>query len=199
MTETAFVESPDDESPRIKAKRITLPISEDGSIDWDNASDKHKKIFIEAIKSDPNGILQNIKEEAAEPSGPAIADASVVAAANLILSVEAIGFTTIGARAVPVLHNLHPLVAIKACTVTAEEMEPVMEPAKRILAELIPPEVMKYQDWVVVGEHLLKLSAIKFKACVDLAMEIERVKQAGSPRTGHGSNGGIVIDATEQK
>lgn len=194
MTDEAFVESIDE--PIIRGKRVSIPLADDGSFDWDNASDKHKKLFIQAIKADPQGILQNIQEEAAEPSAESgIADATVVAAANVILAVEAVGFTTIGARAVPVLKNLHPIVAIKACSVTEEEMKPVMPAAKRIIARYIPPDVMKYQDFVVVGEHLMKLSAIKFKACVDLAMEIERVKQAGQPTsytTPNGPNGKTI-------
>lgn len=191
----AFIESVDEE-PRVKVKKISLPIQEDGSIDWDNASDKHKQAFIQAIQSDPQGILQNIQEEATgKSSEPGIADTTVVAMANVILAAEAVGFTTIGTKAVPVLKNLHPLVAIKACTVTAEEMEPVMEPAKRIIGRYMPPEVMKYQDFIVVGEHLMKLSAVKFKACVDLAMEIERIKASGqSPHvaTSNGPNGKVV-------
>lgn len=196
IEEAAFVEPESSDEPMVRGKRVSLPLTEDGSIDWDAASDKHKKLFIQAIKADANGILQNIQEEAtgtpAKESG--IADATVVAAANIIFGVEAVAFTTIGARAVPILGNLHPIVAIQACMVTEEEMAPVMEPAKRILKDLLPPEVLEYQDWAIVGEHVMKLSAAKFKACVDLAMEIERAKQAGS-QTRHGSNGGVVIDA----
>jgi hypothetical protein len=179
MTDEAFVESTE-EPTRVSGKKFSLPLTEDGSIDWDNASDKHKRLFIQAIKSDPNGILQNIQEEAgAAPADTGIADATVVAAANAILAVEAIGFTTIGPRFAPVLKNLHPVVAISACTVTEEEMQPVMPAAKRIIAEYMPPELGKYQDLIVVGQHLLKLSAAKFKHCIDLAMEIERVKASG--------------------
>lgn len=197
MTQDAFQESSDDDTPRARSRKLTLPILEDGSIDWDSASDKHKKSFIEAIKADPNGILQNIQEEASAPAADSgIADATVVAAANVILSIEAIGFTTIGAKVVPVLKHLHPLVAIQACTVTQEEMAPVMPACKRIIAEYMPPEIMKYQDFVVVAEHLMKLSAVKFKACVDLAMEIEHRKNnpAYNKVNGHAP---VTIDAQD--
>jgi hypothetical protein len=190
--EAAFVESTDE--PIVRGKKLSLPLTEDGSIDWDSASDKHKKLFIQAIKSDPNGILQNIQEEATDaPAGSGIADATVVALTNVLFVVEAIGITTLGPKAAPVLANLHPVVAIKACTVTEEEMKPVMPAAKRIIADLLPPEYLEYQDWAIVGEHLVKLSAAKFKACIDLAMEIEQRKQNPSYNKVNGS--GVVIDA----
>lgn len=171
----AFQESTDE--PIIRSKKLSLPITEEGSIDWENASEKHKKIFIQAIKADPNGILQNIQEEASSPAPDSgIADATVLVAANAILGIEAIGFTTIGTRFAPVLSNLHPVVAIQACTVTAEEMAPVMPECKEILKDLLPPDVLKYQKFAVVAEHMAKLSMVKFKACVDLAMEIEKRK-----------------------
>lgn len=199
MIEEAFVEPGSNEDTVVRGKRVSLPLTEDGSIDWDAASEKHKKLFIQAIKADANGILQNIQEEAsgapAKESG--IADATVVAAANVIFGIEAVAFTTIGARAMPILKNVHPIVAVQACMVTEEEMAPVMEPAKRILKDLLPPEVLEYQDWAVVGQHVMKLSAAKFKMLVDLGMEIERAKQAGS-QTRHGSNGGVIIDAEPQ-
>lgn len=194
MTDDAFVETSDD-TPRSRSRKISLPLMEDGSIDWDNASDKHKKSFIEAIKADPNGILQNINEEAsAPPPESGIADATVIVAANAILGIEAVGFSTIGARFVPILKNLHPVVAIQACTVTAEEMAPVMPECKEILKDLLPPDVLKYQKFAVVAEHMAKLSIIKFKACMDLAMEIEKAKQ--NPAYGRpNGHAGVTIDA----
>jgi hypothetical protein len=195
MTEDAFVESGSEEEPRASVKNLRLPINPDGTIDWDSASQKHKDAFVQAIKSDPNGILQNIQEEAgqavSEDGDSGIADSTVVALANAIFIVEGVAFAVVGKRVVPVLANLHPFVAIKACTVTHEDMEPVMEPAKRIVARFTPAKWLQYQDFAVVGEHLLKLSAQKFQACVELAQRIEQMKngQARKP------NGGVVIDA----
>ena len=91
--EEAFVEG--SEIPKRTVKNIRLPINEAGQIDWDSASDKHKQAFIDAIKADPNGILQNIQEEAgqqpsaesADPTG--VADATVLAGANAIMIAEA--------------------------------------------------------------------------------------------------------------
>lgn len=162
---------------------------EDGSIDWDSASEKHKQLFIDAIKTDPNGILQNIQEEAGtksaggdEPEG--IADATVLTAANLVMTVEALGVTAIGPKFAPVLRNLHPVVAIKACSVTMEELKPIMPAAKRIIKRYVPTKYLgqEYQDLAIVGEHLLKMSGEKFKKCIELAMEIEKLKAAQANR-----------------
>lgn len=184
MADTAFVESGAEEDvPRGRTRSLKLPMTDEGLIDWDSAQDKHKKAFIEAIKNDPNGILANIQEEAGGEggvAGPQVADATVVALANAVFIVEGVAFSTIGAKAVPVLKHLNPIVAIKACTVTQEEMEPVMEPAKRLIARYMPPSFLEYQDFAVVGEHLIKLSAAKFKACIELAMEIEKMKASGN-------------------
>lgn len=193
--EDAFIETNPEERSTRSVKSIKLPLLENGSIDWENTSEKHTKAFIAAIKADANGILQNIKEEAGtatpddEPEG--IAGASVVAAANAVMVVEALGITALGSKFVPALKNLHPVVAIKACSVTLEEMQPVMPACKRILKRYVPMEYLgqEYQDLTIVGEHLLKLSAAKFKACVDLAMEIEAMKQG----TAHKPNGKVTI------
>ena len=188
--ESAFVET-DSVRPKIP-KAIKLAMREDGTIDWENTSQKHTKAFLSAVENDPNGILDNIKEQAgqkvnpdAEPTG--IADATVLTLTNAVMVVEAVGITSIGTRFVPVLKNLHPVVAIKACTVSLEELKPVMPAAKRIIKRYIPSEYLgqEYQDIAIVGEHLLKLSAQKFKACVDLAMEIERMKASGGKANGH--------------
>lgn len=190
---SAFVESgAEEEAPR-HVKNLRLPINPDGTIDWDSATDKHKKAFIEAIKSDPSGILQNIQEEAGgEVSGPEIADSTVVALANAIFIVEGIAYAKIGPKIVPVLSNLHVFVAIKACMVTREEMEPIMEPCKRIIARYTPAEYLQYQDWAVIGEHLIRLSAAKFHACIELAQKIEQMKNGATPSR---VNGGVVIEA----
>lgn len=195
----AFVETNNESTTRARSSRsLKLQLKDDGSIDWESTSEKHTQAFIEAIKVDPNGILQNIREEAGvsgdsegseEPSG--IADATVLAATNALMVVEAVAITTLGAKAVPVLKSLHPVVAIKACSVTQEEMAPVMPAAKRIMKRYIPADYLsaEYQDLAIVGEHLLKLSGEKFKACIALAQEIERLKREGEviPPNGRGS------------
>lgn len=195
IDDSAFVESPDERRTSRSAKSLKLPLKEDGSIDWENASEKHTQSFIDAIKADPNGILQNIREEAGtstpddEPEG--IADATVLAATNAVMVVEALGITAIGSRFAPVLKNLHPVVAIKACTVTMEEIQPVMPACKRIIKRYVPSNYLgqEYQDLAIVGEHLLKLSAAKFKACVELAMQIEQMKTGST----HKPNGRVTI------
>ena len=193
----AFVENNSQETRSRSVRNIKLPTNEDGSIDWEACSDKHKQAFIDAIKADPNGILQNIQEEAGqqpseEPSG--IADASVLAAANGIMIAEALLISTFGHKIAPPLKSLHPVVAIKACSVTMEDMQPVMPECKRIMKRYIPTEYLgaEYQDLAIVGQHLIKLSMAKFKACVDLAIEIERVKQSGGQSK---PNGRVIIDA----
>jgi len=199
----AFVESTETRTRSVKS--IKLPTNEDGSIDWDACPDKHKQAFIDAIKADPNGILQNIQEEAGQPSGEprsnkptGIADASVLAAANGLMVAEALLISAFGHKIAPPLKNLHPVVAIKACSVSMKEMEPVMPECKRIMKRYIPVEYLgqEYQDLAVVGQHLIKLSMEKFKACVDLAIEIERVKSAAAPGK---TNGKVVIDAEPLK
>lgn len=184
MADDAFVET---SGTKKSARSIKLPLTEEGVIDWDLATDKNKEAFIDAIKNDANGILQNIKEEAGqtstsddEPSG--IANATVVAATNLVMATEALGVSMIGPKFVPVLKNLHPVVALKACSVTEKEMEPVMPAAKRIVERYIPSKYLgqEYQDLAIVGEHLLKLSTQKFKDCVKLAIEIENLKNTQS-------------------
>lgn len=190
---TAFIESGEEE-PRSRTRNIRLPMNDDGTIDWESAQDKHKKAFIQAIQSDPSGILQNIQEEAnAEVTGPQVADATVVALANVFFIAEGIVFSIVGSKIVPQFKHLHPVVAIKACTVTAEEMEPVMEPSKRLIARYMPPQFLEYQDFAVVGEHLLKLSTQKFKACLELAMEIEKMKAAGAPERANGHAAANVV------
>ena len=202
MTEDAFVEAEQTERTR-SVRNIKLPTNEDGSIDWEACPDKHKQAFIEAIKADPNGILQNIQEEAGSSSAPSssdnptgIADASVLAAANGLMIAEALLISGFGHKIAPSLKHLHPVVAIKACSVTMEEMEPVMPECKRIMKRYIPVEYLgaEYQDLAIVGQHLIKLSMAKFKACVDLAMEIERMKNGQSPSK---PNGRVIIDAAE--
>lgn len=195
MDDEAFVETTTRSKP---PKSIKLVMNENGSIDWDSTSEKNTSAFIEAIKVDPNGILQNIKEEAGspstdeEPSG--IADATVLTAANALMVVEAIGVSTIGTKFAPVLKNLHPVVAIKACTVSMEEIKPILPAAKRIINRYVPTKYLgaEYQDIAIVGEHLIKLSAQKFKACVDLAMEIERMKHSTAERPNGRAN--VTID-----
>lgn len=198
--EAAFVESAPDEPRQTRIpKSIKLSMNEEGCIDWEATSDKNTRAFIQAIKNDPNGILQNIKEEAGTsspddaPSG--IADATALAAVNAVMCVEAIGISTIGPKFAPVLKNLHPVVAIKACSVTEEELQPVMPACKRIIQRYVPVEYLgqEYQDLAIVGQHLLKLSGEKFKACIELAMQIEQMKQGHA----HKPNGRVVIDAQE--
>jgi hypothetical protein len=192
----AFVEN--QETPKRTVKAIRLPVNENGTINWPEASEKHKQAFIEAIKTDPNGILENIKEEAGDkvissnPTG--IADATVLAAANGIMIAEALLISGFGHKIAPPLKNLHPVVAIKACTVSMEEMEPVLPECKRIMKRYIPTEYLgeEYQDIAVVGQHLIKLSMAKFKACVDLALKIEEMKAAQQPSK---PNGRVIIDA----
>ena len=191
----AFVESGNEPTRKSSARSLKLNLKEDGSIDWESTSEKHTRSFIEAIKVDPNGILDNIKEEAGtslpddEPDG--IADATVLATVNAVMVVEALGVVTLGAKFAPVLKNLHPIVAIKACAVSADEIEPIMPACKRIIKRYVPLEYLgaEYQDLAIVGEHLIKLSAAKFKACIDLAVEIERITREGQiiPPNGRGS------------
>jgi hypothetical protein len=196
MSEHAFVEStPTDTETRSRSKFLKLSLNEDGSIDWDSTSQKHTQAFIDAVKADPNGILQNIKEEAGsstrddEPEG--IADATVLAVTNALMVVEALGITYFGPKIASPLKNLHPIVAIKACTVSLDEMTPVMPACKRIIKRYVPLEYLgaEYQDLAIVGEHLIKLSAAKFKACIDLAVELERLKREAEiiPPNGRGS------------
>jgi hypothetical protein len=203
--DSAFVESAAATESRRTPKSIKLSLNENGSIDWENTSQKHTQAFIEAIKVDPNGILDNIREEAGsapspdeEPTG--IADATVIAAANAVMVIEAVGVTAIGPRFVPVLKNLHPIVAIKACSVTVEELKPVIPACKRIIKRHVPLEYLgqEYQDIAIVAEHLLKLSAAKFKACVDLAIEIEQMKSAGQPNKPNGRVTIIEAEPTKQ-
>ena len=199
--EEAFVEG--SEIPKRTVKNIRLPINEAGQIDWDSASDKHKQAFIDAIKADPNGILQNIQEEAgqqpsaesADPTG--VADATVLAGANAIMIAEAFLIAIFGHKLAPPLKELHPIVAIKACAVTMEEMAPVMPECKRIIKRYVPMEYLgqEYQDLAIVGQHLIKLSMAKFKACVDLAIEIENMKAGRTNKP----NGRAVIDAEPVK
>lgn len=193
--QSAFVES-DAVKTRVP-KVIKLVTTENGTIDWESTSSKHTQAFLQAIKDDPNGILDNIKEEAGrnpdeEPTG--IADATVLTLTNAVMVVEAVGVSTIGPRFVPILKNLHPVVAIKACTVSLDELKPIMPAAKRIVKRYIPSEYLgqEYQDIAVVGEHLLKLSAQKFKACVDLAMEIERMKHTGGASAGANGKANVI-------
>jgi hypothetical protein len=200
----AFVEAKTTERIR-SVRNIKLPTNEDGSIDWEACSDKHKQAFIDAIKADPNGILQNIQEEAGSSSAPSgsdnptgIADASVLAAANGLMIAEALLISGFGHKIAPPLKHLHPVVAIKACSVTMEEMAPVMPECKRIMKRYIPAEYLgsEYQDLAIVGQHLIKLSMAKFKACVDLAMEIEKMKNGTTPSK---PNGRVIIDAEPTK
>lgn len=197
MADEAFTES-SDSIPRRTAKTLKLNLKEDGSIDWESTSDKHTQAFIHAVEIDPNGILDNIKEQAGtstpddEPSG--IADATVLTATNLVMCAEALLITAFGSKIAPPLKNLHPIIAIKACAVSMEELQPVMPAAKRIIKRYVPAEYLgqEYQDLAIVGEHLLKLSVAKFKACVDLALEIEKMKAGAA----HKPNGRVIIDAT---
>lgn len=201
--DAAFVEARAPETPK-NLRSIKLSLNTDGSIDWTKTPEKHTKAFIEAIKIDPNGILDNIREEAGVVSSPdeepiGIADATVLAATNAVMAVEAIGITTIGPKFAPVLKNLHPIVAIKACSVSEDELKPVMPACKRIIKRYIPTEYLgqEYQDLAIVGQHLLKLSAEKFKACVELAVEIERVKNSGgqTQRTNGRYGPNVVIES----
>lgn len=204
MADRAFEESADSSESvsRKSPKAIKLNLKEDGSIDWDTTSDKHTSAFIHAVEVDPNGILDNIKEQAGtsspddEPSG--IADATVLTTVNLVMAVEALCISGVGPKFAPPLKNLHPVVAIKACAVSMEELKPVMPAAKRVLKRYVPVEYLgqEYQDLAIVGEHLLKLSVAKFKACVDLAIEIEKMKM-GQTKTG--PNGRVeIIDGEGQ-
>lgn len=200
MADDAFVES-QESTPRKSSKSMKLNLKEDGSIDWESTPDKHTQAFIKAVEVDPNGILDNIKEQAGtstpddEPSG--IADATVLTATNLVMVVEALGISTIGTKFAPVLKNLHPVVAIKACAVSMEELKPVMPAAKRVIKRYIPSEYLgqEYQDLTILGEHLVKLSVAKFKACIDLAIEIEKMKAGESSKP----NGRVTIIDGEGK
>lgn len=201
MSDDAFIES--QETSRRSTRSIKLPLKENGAIDWENASEKNTAAFVEAIKVDPNGILQNIQEEAgatvtSETEG--LSDATVVAAANLVMVIEAIALSVFPVpRFFPVLHNLAPIVAVKACAVSRKELEPIMEPSKRLIQKYIPDKYLSqdWQDIAVIAEHLGKISGEKFAACLKLANEIERMKQSGG--TANGPNGRVVIDAEPTK
>lgn len=180
MPDDAFQES--GESPaRKSSKSLKLLLNTDGSIDWESSLDKHKEAFIKAIEVDPNGILQNIQEQAGEqPSAPTnptgIADSTVLAAANLLMVGEALLFTTIGAKLAPPLAFVHPVVGIKACAVSMDDIQPIIEPGKRIIKRYVPDKYLtaEFQDIAVCAEHLAKLSVAKFKACVELGVEIQK-------------------------
>jgi hypothetical protein len=197
--DTAFVEQDTTTAePSYKGrplKSIKLAMNEDGTINWDGMSERHIDAFIDAIKKDPKGILDNIKEEASqspdeEPTG--IADATVLTCVNLIMVIEAIGMTTLGPRYVPVLRNLHPAVAVKACAVEMDQIKPIMAPAKRIIKRYVPLDYLsqEYQDIFIVGEHIIGMGITKFKDCVALAKEIENQRSTPTQRTN-----GKVVDA----
>lgn len=196
----AFVESGSSDTRTRSVRNIKLPTNSDGSIDWDACSDKHKQAFIDAIKADPNGILDNIKEEAGqsqtEPDG--IADATVLAAVNAVMVVEAVGIVGIGSRFAPPLKSLHPVIAIKACSVSMDDLQPVMPVCKRVIKRYIPSDYIgqEYQDLAILGEFLVKTTIKNFKACVDLAMEIQRMQAGAAPSK---PNGRVVIDGDPAK
>ena len=112
--------------------------------------------------------------------------------------VEAISISLFGKRFIPVLSNLHPVVAIKACTVSMDEVKPILPAAKRIINRYVPTKYLgqEYQDIAIVGEHLIKLGAAKLKSCVDLAMEIERMKQGKTERVNGRAN--VTIEGQQQ-
>jgi hypothetical protein len=69
-----------------------------------------------------------------------------------------------------------------------------MEPSKRLIARYMPPQFLEYQDFAVVGEHLLKLSTEKFKACLELAIQIENMKASGpAPEKANGHAANVVV------
>ena len=174
----AFQESSQETTAVRSAKSLKLALNTDGSIDWESSLEKHKEAFIRAIEVDPNGILQNIQEQAGEtpstnPTG--IADSTVLGFVNLIMVGEAILYSTVGAKLATPLKFVHPVVAIKACAVSMKDIEPIMEPGKRIIKRYVPDKYLtqEFQDIAVCAEELAKLSIAKFKACVELGVEIQ--------------------------
>ena len=205
QTESAFVEStPTTEEGSYRGrplKNIKLAMTEDGVIDWESTSPRHTDAFINAIKNDPNGILKNIQEEAgkesseAEDIGSGISDGVVLTCMNVVMITEAVLFSTVGQRFAPVLKNLHPVVAIKACAVEMDDIKPILPAAKRMIKRYVPMEYLdqEYQDIFIVAEHLVALSAVKFKQCIELAQQIEQLKySAANKPNGQAS----VVDAT---
>ncbi len=64
--ETAFVENDAAVEPR-RNKRLTLPLTEDGRIDWDRARQSSKEAFVEAVRNDPS-TLDAMELQARPPS-----------------------------------------------------------------------------------------------------------------------------------
>ena len=173
---TAFVDRVTEEPQQggEDVKQISLTVR-DGSIDFSEISDDTKADLISGMIDDPDAKAAfGASAPLPEPTGPIVADSSVLACANALMSIEVLGILTLGKRAVPVLKVLPAPVVVKACFVTREEIEPILEPSKRLIAKYSPAELLQHQDLVVVAEHLLKLGALKFQECVKMAIEVQQ-------------------------
>lgn len=190
--EDAFVETEIEEpSPSTQQTRVTLRIAADGRIDWSAIADDKLSALVEAITQDPQAAqILGVSNPQGEPEIEVVADSTVLAVVNVIMLAQAIVTSTAGQRIVPVLKNIPPAVAIKACMVSSEEVEPILAPSKRLVAKYVPETWLQHQDWGVVVEHLGKLSAARFQECIRLAGEIERMKKA-RPVTPGNANGGV--------
>jgi hypothetical protein len=175
----AFVEQPQEENDAVQPSQLTLHLAEDGTIDW-TASDQ--SAFIHTITNDSTTL--EIIGAAVEDQGPTVADATVLAAVNTIMGVEAIAISTLGPRVAPVLKEVKLPVALKACLVTKEEIEPILEPAKRIIVKYTPAAWLEYQDFAVVLEHIGKLSGEKFAQCIALGVAIQNQRKVQEVQPG---------------
>ena len=180
----AFVEVQHETELESGSGRITLNLAGDGTVDWETTD---RTAFIQTITNDPNTL--EIIGEAVGDSGPAIADATVVGAVNAIMAIEAVAITTLGRRIAPILKNVPLPVAMNACLVSTDEVKPIMEPAKRIIAKYTPAEWLEHQDLAVVIEHLGSLSAARFAECIKLANAIEEQKKIQEVTPGQPVNG----------
>ena len=172
----AFIEAnsnANDGQPTPRAHTIRLPLNEDGTIQWDNVKDSQKELFAKSVSSDATALeMIGLADEKKE--GSEIADTTVLATANAIMAIEAVGVCTLGRRMAPILQELPIPVAVKACSISMEELQPIMEPSKRLIAKYTPAEWLQHQDLVTVVEHLGKIGAQRFADCLKLASEIHQ-------------------------
>jgi hypothetical protein len=66
--DVAFVERPPEEDQGKKPRRISLQVTEDGSIDWSQITDKQRDQFFETISNDPD-VLEKVASSIGDEEG----------------------------------------------------------------------------------------------------------------------------------
>ena len=193
--EEAFVERPQEENQPSRASRISLHVSEDGTIDWSQATDAQKQAFIQTVTHDP---------ETLEMIGSAVGDEETpegfVTPAHMKIFLE--GYAGAERAAIPWLIEqkskglikIPKEVAKEIYSFTEEEKESIApDGAKFVNEELMPNLPDWFKEWLFAfGPGAKFLAALAIHTSMKTITLIDYIKQ--QPQTVDANQGATPIN-----